>query len=209
MYLHTYLLLCNTGVPKKVKVNVVNIDGDGDGDVDSFLLIWEIPDNNYDPIIMYHVSCSGDAPCPQSYNTSDNHTTSYTFTDFNPNGYYKFSVVAFNSYGSGEAGVKMVGEIHTTTIAPSVVSMTTTTIITTTNTTIAPSENMSMTSSSESMSVDMSSEIMMNSTSTVDVISTTMSSVSITPTMTSTEDMTTSATTTSDITSTVGMTHTS
>ena len=74
---------------------------------------------------MYHMSCSGDVPCPQSYNTSDNRTRSHTFTGFNPNSYYTFSVVAINSYGSGEAAVVMVGEIITTTIAPSVVCMTT------------------------------------------------------------------------------------
>ena len=139
-YVLTYLLLYNTGVPGKVEVNVIN-NTDGD---DSFILIWEEPDNSYDPIIMYHVSCSGDAPCPQSYNTSDNHTIIHTFTDFNPNGYYTFSVVAINSIGSGEAGVVMVGEIPTTTIAPSVVSMTTTTT-TTTTTTITSRENVPMT----------------------------------------------------------------
>ena len=72
---------------------------------------------------MYHVSCSGDAPCPQSYNTTNNHTRNHTFTGFTPNSYYAFSVVAINSIGSGEADVVMVGEIITTTIAPSVVSM--------------------------------------------------------------------------------------
>ena len=72
---------------------------------------------------MYHVSCSGDAPCPQSYNTTNNHTRSHTFTGFTPNSYYRFSVVAINSFGSGEAGIVMVGEIINTTIAPSVVSM--------------------------------------------------------------------------------------
>ena len=73
---------------------------------------------------MYHVSCSGDAPCPLSYNTSDNCTTHHDFTGFNPNGYYSFSVVAINSVGSGESVVVMVGEIiTTTTIAPSVAGM--------------------------------------------------------------------------------------
>ena len=54
---------------------------------------------------MYNVSCSGDLPCPQSYNTSNNQTRSYTFTGFTANSYYTFSVVAINSIGSGEAGV--------------------------------------------------------------------------------------------------------
>ena len=112
-----------TGVPGKVPI--VSLGNKTNGSTVNFLLIWGVPDNNYDPIIMYHVSCSGDAPCPQSYNTSDNQTTHYTsFTGFNPNGYYTFSVVAINTIGSGEAGVVMVGEIPTTTIAPSVVSAT-------------------------------------------------------------------------------------
>ena len=82
---------------------------------------------------MYRVSCSGDAPCPQSYNTSNNQTRSHIFTGFTASSYYTFSVVAINSIGSGEAGVVMVGEIISTTIAPSVVSMTTNTTATITS----------------------------------------------------------------------------
>ena len=161
---------------------------------------------------MYHVSCSGDALCPQSYNTTNNHTRSHTFTGFTPNSYYTFSVVAINSIGSGEAGVVMVGEIINTTIAPSVVNMSTISTATTTS----MSEGMTITSMTatttatttpnESMTVDMSSEIMMISTSTVDEMSTTMSSVSIAPSMTPTEDMATNATTTGVFSSPAGMT---
>ena len=182
---------------------MVTITNNTNGNIVNFTLRWGEPFNNYDPIIMYHVSCSGDAPCPQSYNTTNNHTRSHTFTGFTPNSYYTFSVVAINSIGSGEAGVVMIGEIITTTstIAPSVVSMNTTATII--YNIITSSENISMTTSSESMTIGVSSEILMTSTSTVDMVSTTMSSVSIAPTMTPTEDMTTA---TSDFTPTVGMT---
>ena len=117
-YLYYYTELFITGVPGEV--SIISFTNTTNGNNVDFLLIWDEPVNNYyDPIIMYHVSCSGDAPCPLSYNISDNHTISYTFTGFNPNGYYTFSVVATNSVGSREAGVVMVGEnITTTTIAP-------------------------------------------------------------------------------------------
>ena len=174
-----------TGVPGKVPM--VTITNNTDGNIVNFTLKWGEPFNNYDPIIMYHVSCSGDAPCPQSYNTTNNHTRSHTFTGFTPNSYYTFSVVAINSIGSGEAGVMMVGEIINTTTVPSVVRMT----ITTTIIYITSREDISMITSSESMTIGVSSEIMMTSTLTVDVVSTTMSSVSIAPTMTPTEDVTT------------------
>ena len=180
-------------------VTITNITN---GNIVNFTLRWGEPFNNFDPIIMYHVSCSGDAPCPQSYNTTNNHTRNHTFTGFTPNSYYTFSVVAINSIGSGEAGVVMVVEIINTTVAPSVVSMTTTTT-TTIIIYITSHENIYMTTLSESMTIGVSSEIMMTSTSTVDMVSTTLSSVSIAPTMTPTEDMTTA---TSDFISTVGMT---
>ena len=182
---------------------MVTITNNTDGKIVNFTLRWGELFNNYDPIIMYHVSCSGDAPCPQSCNTTNNHTRSHTFTGFSPNSYYTFSVVAINSIGSGEAGILMVGEIINATIAPSVVSMTTTTTTTTTIIFITSNEDISMTTSSESMTIGVSSEIMMTSTSTVDMVSVTTSSVSIAPTMTPTEDMTTA---TSDFTPTVGMT---
>ena len=167
---------------------------------------------------MYHVSCSGDAPCPQSYNTTNNHTRSHTFTGFTSNSNYTFSVVAINSIGSGEAGIVMVEEIINATIAPSVVTMTTTITTTTTTTTtttatttttttiiyITSREDISMTTSSEWVdTIGMSSEIMMSSISTVNMVSANMSSVSIVPTMTPTEDMTT---TTSVFSSSAGMT---
>ena len=60
----------------------------------------------------YTVSCSG-VRCPLNATTIDN--TSYTITDLSPNTQYTFSVVATNSFGSGEAGVVNVttpGEVE-------------------------------------------------------------------------------------------------
>ena len=117
-----------TGVPGKVPN--VNVTNSTNGNVVNFTVIWGEPVNHLDPIIMYNMSCSGDPPCPQSYNTSNNQTTTYTFIGFTANSSYTFSVVAINSIGSGEAGVVTVGEITTTTIAPSVVTMSTATTAT-------------------------------------------------------------------------------
>ena len=106
-------------------------------------MTWGEPVNHLDSIIMYNVSCSGDAPCPQSYNTSNNQTANHTFTAFTANSYYTFSVVAINSIGSGEPGVVTVGEIITTTIAPSVVSMSTNTTAMSCATTITTTKTLS------------------------------------------------------------------
>ena len=120
-----YYELFITGVPGKVPD--VTITNSSDGNVVNFTLTWSEPVNHLDPIIMYNVSCSGDPPCPQSYNTSNNQKTSYTFIGFTANSSYAFSVVAINSIGSGEASVVTVGDITTTTIAPSVMIMSTAT----------------------------------------------------------------------------------
>ena len=68
-------------------------------------LSWDEPFNNYDPIVNYIVSCSGDVTCPPNFTTTDNTTRSYTITNLTPMTDYTFSVVATNSIGSGEAGV--------------------------------------------------------------------------------------------------------
>ena len=176
-----------TGVPGKVP-NVM-VANNTDGDVFNFMLRWGEPFNNYDPIIMYHVSCSGDAPCPQSYNTTNNHTRSHTFTGFTPNSYYTFSVVAINSIGSGEAGVVMVGKIINTTIAPSVVrittlseDMTTTTLSEDMTTTTTSSEGITTTTSSEGMTTITSSEDIATTTSSEGMTTTTSSEGMITTT---------------------------
>ena len=70
-------------------------------------LRWGEPFNNFDPIVSYTVSCSGDG-CPPNFTTTDNTTRSYTITNLIPKTHYTFSVVATNSVGSGEAGVVMI-----------------------------------------------------------------------------------------------------
>ena len=81
----------------------------------TLILNWEEPFNNFDPIVNYTVSCSGDVTCPPNFTTVDN-ATSYTITNLTPMTNYTFSVVATNSIGSGEAGVIMIttppGEVH-------------------------------------------------------------------------------------------------
>ena len=42
----------------------------------------------------YIVSCSGDVTCPQTFNTTDNATTSYTITNLTTITTYTSSVVA-------------------------------------------------------------------------------------------------------------------
>ena len=71
-------------------------------------LSWGEPFNNFDPIVNYTVSCSGDVTCPPNFTTTDNTTRSYTITNLTPMTTYTFSVVATNSIGSGEAGVVMI-----------------------------------------------------------------------------------------------------
>ena len=80
---------------------VVNINGKNV----SHTLRWEEPFNNYDPIVNYTVSCSGDVTCPPNFTTIDDNTRSLTINSLTPITNYIFSVVATNSIGSGEAGV--------------------------------------------------------------------------------------------------------
>ena len=65
------------------------------------ILVWGEPFNNFDPIVSYTVSCSGDDTCPPIFTTTDNTTRSYTITNLTPMTNYTFSVVATNSIGSG------------------------------------------------------------------------------------------------------------
>ena len=84
--------------------------------------------NNINGNMVTFQSELGDIPCPLSVDTTDNTTRSHTFNDFTTGSYYTFSVVAINSIGSGEAGVVSIGEVITTTTAPSV-SMSSTTYL--------------------------------------------------------------------------------
>ena len=71
-------------------------------------LSWGEPFNNFDPIVNYTVSCSGDVTCPPNFTTTDNIARNYTITNLTAMTSYTFSVVATNSIGSGEAGVVMI-----------------------------------------------------------------------------------------------------
>ena len=72
-------------------------------------LSWGEPFNNFDPIVNYIVSCSGDVTCPTDFTIITNNTTrSYTINNLTTMICYTFSVVASNSIGSGEAAVIMI-----------------------------------------------------------------------------------------------------
>ena len=71
-------------------------------------LSWGEPFNNFDPIVNYTVSCSGDVTCPPDFTTTDNTTRTYTINNLNQMTNYTFSVVANNSIGGGEAGVVII-----------------------------------------------------------------------------------------------------
>ena len=109
------MMYVHTGVPRMVPGVTASIKT-GKGIV-TLTLSWGEPFNNLDPIVNYTVSCSGDVTCPPNFTTTDN-TTSYTITNLTPMTDYTFSVVATNSFGSGEAGVVMIttpGKVMTST----------------------------------------------------------------------------------------------
>ena len=84
-------------------------------------LSWGEPCNNFDPIVNYTVSCSGDVSCPVSFTTADNTTRSYTITNLT-------TMTTTNSIGSGEAGVVVMSTpsgVNLTTSISSVVITTT------------------------------------------------------------------------------------
>ena len=87
-----------------VKDNTINIDGSNV----TLTLSWGKPFNNFDPIVNYTVSCSGNVTCPPDFTTTDNTTRSYTITNLTSMTNYIFSVVATNSIGSGEASRVMI-----------------------------------------------------------------------------------------------------
>ena len=76
-----------------------------DGNIATLTLSWGETFNNYDPIVHYTVSCSGDVTCPPDFSTSDITTRNYTVFNLIPMTTYTFSVVATNSFGDGEAGL--------------------------------------------------------------------------------------------------------
>ena len=86
----------------------VTVDINAYGNNVTLTLSWGEPFNNFDLIVNYTVSCSGDITCPPDFTTTDSTTRSYTITNLTPMTNYTFSVVATNSIGSGEAGVVMI-----------------------------------------------------------------------------------------------------
>ena len=102
-----YLLYVGTPwrVPN-VRFDIVSVDINGNNV--TLTLSWGEPFNNLDPIVHYTVSCSGDVTCPPNFITTDNTTRSYTITNLTLMTDYTFSVVATNSIGSGEAGVRRI-----------------------------------------------------------------------------------------------------
>ena len=79
------------GVPGvTVDGHTININGN----IVTLTLSWGEPFNNFDPIVNYTVSCSGDVTCPPYFTTTDNTTRSYTITNLTTMTTYTFSVVA-------------------------------------------------------------------------------------------------------------------
>ena len=81
--------------------NTININGN----IVNLTLSWEDPSNNRYPMIHYTVtvSCS-DGTCPPYFTIPDITTRNYDITNLIPMTTYTFSIVATNSFGSGEAG---------------------------------------------------------------------------------------------------------
>ena len=119
-YIHTYICICifnnnnnidyhvclHTAAPDQVTgVMVITNSITINDDTVTLTLSWGEPFNNFDPIMDYTVSCSGDISCPPDFTTTNSTTRSYTITNLNQMSNYTFSVVATNSVGSGEAGV--------------------------------------------------------------------------------------------------------
>ena len=99
--------------------NTININGN----IVTLTLSWEEPFNNFDPIVNYIVSCSGDVTCPPNFNTSNEEVI---ITNLTPMTTYTFSVVATNSIGSGEASIVNVttpGEVSGCVVICSLVAV--------------------------------------------------------------------------------------
>ena len=171
-----------SGIPAMVPgVTVDNSTININGNIVTLTLSWGEPFNNFDPIVNYTVSCSGDDACPPSFTTTDNTTRSYTITNLTTMTTYTLSVVATNSVGSGEAGTMDCTTPYKVIIA--------------TSDSMAPSQNIIATIQSVGM-INTSSESTTNATSSLGMTTTT-SSLGMTTT-TSSVDMTTT-------TSSVGM----
>ena len=86
------------------------------GNTLNLTLSWGEPFNNFDPIISYTVTCSGDVQCPEDHTSPANAMRSYSVTNLNSMTIYNFTIVATNSLGSGEPAVYMTtlisGAVH-------------------------------------------------------------------------------------------------
>ena len=103
-----------TGIPPRIIPNITVVITEVSSHHISITLNWGEPSNNFDPIVNYIVSCSGAHSCPVRLITKDNSTHNVAYRGLNVMTTYIFSVVATNSFGSGEAGVVMIttpGEI--------------------------------------------------------------------------------------------------
>ena len=116
-----YIIVCYseifvTGIPPRMVPSVTFVIIEIKSYLIAITLSWGEPFNNFDSIVNYIVSCSGSTyRCSQyHFSTTDNTTRSRNITILIPMTNYTFSVVAANSFGSGEAGVVMIttpGEI--------------------------------------------------------------------------------------------------
>ena len=105
----TCLCILCTAAPDQVPGVMVIADSISlDDDIVTLTLSWGEPFNNFDSIVSYTVSCSGDDTCPPNSTIPDNTTTTFDITNLTSMTSYTFSVVATNSIGSGEAGVVMI-----------------------------------------------------------------------------------------------------
>ena len=148
-----------TGVPRMVPN--VTVDNSTNGNIITFTLNWGEPFNNYNPIVNYTVSCSGDVTCPPNFTTT---ARSYTITNLTPMTNYTFSVVATNSIGRGEVIMVMITTPPATTV-------------TTAATTITSIESMTVSMPSQSIIATTSSSI--ESSSTATIYSTSMITITI------------------------------
>ena len=94
------------GAPNKVPDMIINKNSVRiNGNNVTLTLSWGEPFSYFGSIMNYTVSCLGDAQCPLDFTSTDNTTRSYTITNLTAMTNYTFSVVATNSFGSGEAGM--------------------------------------------------------------------------------------------------------
>jgi len=79
-----------------------------DGDIVTLTLSWGEPFNNFDPIMNYIVSCSGDVTCPPTFTTTDNTTRNYTISNLTSATNYTFSLIAINSIDQSLPGAIVI-----------------------------------------------------------------------------------------------------